>query len=109
MSDFLREIDIGIGMSQCDHLVRVYRTFGEHMEGRKIAFKRLLMLAPLVKEGTNITPLLDMAENLPLRALQDEIREAKGLVASDQCLHPVGTLEAHYRCTVCGAWVNGRK
>src|SRR4030043_1224336 len=56
MSAFLREIDIGIGMSQSDHLIRVYRTFGEHMEGRKIAFKRLLLIHPLVTGPKSLEP-----------------------------------------------------
>ena len=105
MSAFLREIDIGIGMSQSDHLIRVYRTFGEKLEGRKIAFKRLLLVHSLVTDAASIEPLLDMAESLPLKALNDTIREMRGKVASDACEHPESERQAFWRCLKCNAWI----
>ncbi len=105
MSAFLREIDLGIGMSQADHLIRVYRTFGEHMEGRKIAFKRLLLIAPLVKDEPTLTYWLDRAANMPLRALSDDIRERQRKNPTDGCLHPDDSIQLHRRCSVCGCWL----
>jgi hypothetical protein len=110
MSAFLREIDIGIGLSMAEHYIRVWRVFGEYMTGRKIAFRRLLMITPLCKDEKDIGPMLDMAESLPLQALQDEIKERSGKgVASDVCLHPADKLVAHYRCSICNLWVNGKE
>ena len=109
MSAFLREIDLGIGMSQADHYIRIYKTFGEKMEGRKIAFKRLLLIHPLVKDEPTLTYWLDKADCMPLKALGDEIREKQGKTPSDACEHPQDQIKAHYRCGVCGAWLRGDK
>ena len=105
MSAFLREIDIGIGMSQSDHLIRIYRTFGEKLEGRKIAFKRLLLVHSLVTDDASIEPLLDMAESLPLKALNDTIREMRGRTPSDACSHPMAQREEFWRCCICHQWI----
>jgi hypothetical protein len=105
MSAFLREIDLGIGTSQADHYIRIYKTFGEKMEGRKIAFKRLLLVHSLVKGPETIEPLLDMCQNMPLRALQDEIKERTGRTPTDGCEHPTDQIETHFRCGLCGAWL----
>ena len=107
MSAFLRELDIGIGMSQADHYIRIYKTFGEKMEGRKIAFKRLLLIHPLVKDEPTLTYWLDKADCMPLKALGDEIREKQGKTPTDACEHPQEKIKAHYRCGVCGAWLKG--
>lgn len=109
MSAFLREIDIGIGMSQCDHLIRVFKTFGEHLEGRKIAFKRLLLIHSLVAGPETIDPLLDLAEKLPMVGLISTIKERKGLTPPDGCQHPAEAIRTHYRCSVCGTWLKGEK
>ncbi len=105
MSAFLREIDLGIGLSQCDHYIRIYKTFGEKMEGRQIAFKRLLLIHPLVKDEPTLTYWLDRASTMPLRALGDEIKESQGKTPTDGCSHPVEARECCYRCRICGAWL----
>ena len=105
MSAFLREIDIGIGMSAADHYIRIYRTFGERLAGRQIAFKRLLMVHPLVAGPETIEPLLDMCQNMPLAALSDEIRERSGKVPVDKCEHPMAQRQAFWRCGVCNQWI----
>lgn len=109
MSAFLREIDIGIGMSAADHYIRVYKTFGERLAGRQIAFKRLLMVHPLVAGPETIGPLLDMCQNMPLAALSDEIRERSGKVPTDKCEHPTDEIRVHYRCSICGQWLKDGK
>ena len=109
MSAFLREIDIGIGISQADHYIRIYRTFGERLAGRQIAFKRLLMVHPLVAGPETIEPLLDMCQNMPLAALSDEIRERSGKVPVDKCEHPLSARVAYWRCSVCNAWIKEGK
>ena len=105
MSAFLREIDIGIGMSQADHYIRVYKTFGEKLEGRKIAFKRLLLIHPMVKDDLSLVYWLNKAEELPLVALSDEIKESQGKTPTDGCCHPTDEIETHFRCGLCGAWL----
>lgn len=107
MSAFLREIDIGIKTSQADHYIRIYKTFGEHLEGRQIAFKRLLMIHPLVTDIASIGPLLELAQNLPIRALADEIKERQGRTPSDACEHPPEAIQTHFRCSICGCWLKG--
>jgi hypothetical protein len=109
MSAFLREIDIGIGMSQSDHYIRIWKIFGEYMDGRHIAFRRLLMITPLCKDEKDIGPMLDMAETLPLKALTDEIRERSGKVATDACEHPREAWQEHFRCSICNQWLNGKE
>jgi hypothetical protein len=105
MSSFLREIDIGIGVSQADHYIRVYKTFGDKLEGRKISFKRLLLIHPLVGGSETIDHLLDMAAILPLRALNDEIRERQGRTPSDSCAHPTDAIKTFCKCSICGQWL----
>ena len=105
MSAFLREIDLGIGLSQADHYIRMYKTFGEHMEGRKIAFKRLLLIHPMVKDEPSLVYWLNKAEELPLVALSDEIKESQGKTPTDGCCHPTDEIETHFRCGLCGAWL----
>jgi hypothetical protein len=109
MSAFLREIDLGIGMSQADHYIRIYKTFGEKMEGRKIAFKRLLLIHPLCKDEPTTHYLLDQAEKLPLKALGDEIRERQGKTPTDACEHPLEARECVYRCRICSQWLKEGK
>lgn len=105
MSAFLREIDLGIGMSQADHYIRIYRTFGEKLAGRQIAFKRLLLIHPMIKDEPTLTYWLDRASTMPLRALGDEIKESQGKTPTDGCSHPVEARECCYRCRICGAWL----
>jgi len=105
MSAFLREIDIGIGMSAADHYIRIYKTFGEKLEGRKIAFKRLLLVHPLCKTDEATEKWLELAEKLPYIALVAEKREHEGRTPSDACEHPEGERVAYWRCSVCNAWI----
>ena len=105
MSAFLREIDIGIGMSAADHYIRIYRTFGEKLEGRKIAFKRLLLIHPLVTDEATAEKWLDLAEKLPYNALVAEKREYEGRTPSDACDHPLAHRVEFWRCSVCHQWI----
>jgi len=105
MSAFLREIDIGIGMSAADHYIRIYRTFGERLAGRQIAFKRLLLIHPMVKDDATAEKWLDLAEKLPLIGLQSEIKERQGKTPPDGCLHPAANLVPYFRCSICGTWI----
>ena len=105
MSAFLREIDIGIGMSAADHYIRIYKTFGEKLEGRKIAFKRLLLIHPLVTDEATAEKWLDLAEKLPYNALIAEKREYEGRTPSDACDHPESERQAFWRCLKCNQWI----
>ena len=105
MSAFLREIDIGIGMSQCDHLIRIFRKFGERMNGRTIAFKRLLLISPMVTDDESADKWLGLAEVLPYRALVAEKQAITGKVPNDVCTHPEDSIQMHKRCSLCGCWL----
>ena len=107
MSSFLRDIDIGIGLSQCDHYIRVWKTFGRYIEGRRIPFKRLLMIHPLVKDDQSREHWMEQAENLPYRALVDALSVERGRTPVDACAHPQEALRPFYKCSVCGAWIPG--
>jgi hypothetical protein len=109
MSAFLREIDIGIGLSMAEHLIRIFRKFGERMNGRTIAFKRLLLISPLVTDDESADKWLGLCETLPLKALTDEIRERSGKVATDACEHPREAWQEHFRCSICNQWLNGKE
>lgn len=105
MSAFLREIDIGIGVSQADHYIRIYKTFGDRLAGRQIAFKRLLLIHPLVKDDATAEKWLDLAATLPYIALIATKREEQGKMAADTCDHPTVNLVPYFRCSICGAWI----
>jgi len=105
MSAFLQEIDIGIGVSQVDHYIRVWRTFGDHIGTRRIPFKRLLLANPLVNDERSLTYWLDQAEQLPYRGFKDAIAEGRGKTPVDGCDHPADQRKAFFKCLVCGAWI----
>lgn len=103
--DYLKEIDMGIGVSQADHYIRVYKTFGEAVKDKRIAFKRLLLIHPLCKDDEQTTYWLAQAEQLPWQGLQATIKEGMGKVAPDACDHPLDARSVFFRCGRCGAWV----
>jgi hypothetical protein len=103
--DYLKEIDMGIGVSQADHYIRVFKTFGDAVAGRRIAFKRLLLIHPLVKDDESRDRLLDMAEHTPWQGLQASIASEKGKIPADACEHPIASRGKFSRCSLCGAWI----
>ena len=103
--DYLKEIDIGIGVSQADHYIRVFRTFGQELEGRRIAFKRLLLIHPLCKDDESRNRLMDIAEHTPWPGLQATIASEKGKTPPDACDHPLDKRSEFWRCGLCGVWI----
>jgi hypothetical protein len=105
MQTFLKEIDLGIGVSQADHYIRMFRTFGEAVQGKRIAFKRLLLIHPMVKDEDSKTYWLEKAELLPWQGLQATVRESQGKIPADACEHPTDERRKFWRCSLCGAWI----
>lgn len=103
MSEFLREIDIGMGLSQANHLMRIFKTFSPMIGERVIPMKRLLLIHPLVaKQPEQIEYWVEQAEHLPMQGLVSAVQEAKGQTPQDQCEHL--ELDFYSRCRACGAW-----
>lgn len=103
--DYLKEIDLGIGVSQADHYIRVFKTFGTELKGRRIAFKRLLLIHPLCKDEESKERFLELAEHTPWQGLQATVRESQGKIPADACDHPLGSRGKFERCSLCGAWI----
>jgi hypothetical protein len=102
---FLKEIDLGIGMSQADHYIRVFRTFGDLVQGKRIAFKRLLLIHPLCKDAAETEHWIEQAESLPWQGLQANVKECRGKIAPDACSHPAESRTAFERCEICNTWI----
>lgn len=101
-SEFIKSIDIGIGVSEADHLRRVSRVFELYLEGRNIKFKRLLDILPVVNDR-NRDELLNAAEHLPFEEFNHKIRELKSVKTTDACEHP--ETEPWAKCIKCGQFL----
>ncbi|GAH48013.1 unnamed protein product, partial [marine sediment metagenome] len=68
-----------------------------------IDYFRLVRLLPVIKGKSQeeITEWLAKAETLTIQGFDDEIREAKGKVATDKCDHQ-GKKMYFERCLICG-------
>lgn len=98
--NFLREVRMGRATAY--NCVRIWREFGEILKSKNldIEYFRLVRLLPVV-EADNKEDWLNKAQDLDVKAFDDEIREAKGKVPTDSCNH---TGEKMYleRCMTCG-------
>lgn len=105
--DFLTDIDIGIGVSEATHLIRLWRKFGEYLaeNNKTVSVRRLLLISPFCETPEEIDSWVSKAEILPEFAFQDELREAKGVPTQDACEHRIKELWS--KCTRCGKWFRG--
>jgi len=105
--DFLKEI--GIGRSTAYNCIAIWREFGGLLMSKRldIEYFRLVKLLPVVKNKSEEEKesWLLKAENLTVEGFNDEIREAKGFLATDNCPHPEEERIYFYRCRKCGKWV----
>ena len=101
-SKFIKSIDLGFDVAHSDNLIRVSDTFEPYLEDRHIKYARLLEAKPVVTEE-NREEILNAAEHLPLEGWKDTIREQKGKVLVEACLHD--ELENYGRCKACGKWI----
>jgi hypothetical protein len=99
--DFVRHT-CSFGVSEADHIRRVYCKFGKLIGDRQISFGRLLRMIPVVNDE-NVEELLEVAEHAPPQGFRDVVRKLKGEKVSDECEHL--NTEPFARCKDCGAWV----
>jgi hypothetical protein len=80
--------------------------FGRALRERnvQVPIRKLVIIAPYGK-GDQTEEWLEKAISLPSGALEDEIREQRGLPPTDGCDHPAGTMEVWTRCGRCGKWL----
>lgn len=107
--DFLKEIRIGRATAY--NCIAIWREFGELLISKNldIDYFRLVRLLPVIQEGDNREEWLEKAADLPVQGFNDEIREAKGLPATDTCEHPEEERRYFWRCQLCGKWVKINK
>lgn len=103
-NDFLKEINIKRASGY--NYIAVYKTFGYLIERKNldVDYTRLVKLLPIVKEE-NKEEWLYKAQDLPVEAFSNEIREARGKVSVDECEHPIDERVYYYRCGVCNKWI----
>jgi hypothetical protein len=114
VNDFLRELDLGVSRSNLDHYARVYNTFGRYVRENnlQIPYRKLLTVHPVVEACSAVQQReeaiqiwVDKANTLPMGALENEVRVARGLTPTDACLHPPEASQLWSRCGECGKWL----
>lgn len=116
VNDLVRDLDLGVSRSTLDHYARIFNMFGKYLpEGRLTPPLSKLLLVHPVLEGrefeseeekeAEVTTWLHKVDTLPVDALRDEVREARGLVTTDQCGHPAENSQLWSRCGCCGKWL----
>lgn len=104
--DFCREM--GKSYSTVRYYIRVHEQFkGLLLTG--VSFKHLTIILPLVehKDEQEKVEWIGKARALPEQALKNEVREALGKVASDNCDH--ADTEAWRRCKKCNKFLGGER
>lgn len=107
MDDFL--IEIRLGRSTAYNLMAIWEKFGAYIANDShIEYTRLLKALPVIAGGNpeRIERLVADAELLPSRAYYDNLRNLKGLVATDECEHL--EREAWEKCRCCGKMMKVR-
>jgi len=102
--DFLKEIRMGRATAY--NCMAIWREFGAILKSKSldICYFRLIRLLPVVKSGDK-EDWIEKAVSLPETGFNDEIREAKGLPATDSCEHPADEREYYSQCKRCGKWI----
>lgn len=101
LDDFF--VEIRLGRSTAYNLMEIWEKFGQHIgEGAEIEYTRLVRALPVSKklDDTQVTLLLEDARLLPSTAFYDNLRNLRGQVATDECLHV--EREAWEKCRCCG-------
>jgi hypothetical protein len=98
-----------ISGTTADRLIRIADRYGAIMDANPVYADVDMTKLELLPDSSNdgqeeLLAWIEKARNLSVRALKDEIRETKGKVATDVCLHN-GELETFNRCTACGKFL----
>jgi hypothetical protein len=103
-NDFLKEINIKRASGY--NYIAVYKTFGQIIEQKNldVEYTRLLKLLPIVKKKGEKEEWLYKAQDLPVEAFANEIREAKGKIPMDKCDCPEDEQIIYTRCNICNKW-----
>lgn len=104
-SDFLKEIDLGVTRRSLEYYASIIDSkIGEYIIANNliIPVTKLRTIAHIVKETGDVEGWVDKAINLPIKALEDEVKEANGKVTSDTCKHE--HQEPFTRCKACSKW-----
>lgn len=108
-NDFLRELNLNIKRREIETYAQMAGMFGELMRQNGVVppIRKLVMIAPFCRqESPDERPeWFHKVMALPTSALEDEIREARGGVPRDTCLHLPQKQEVWTRCGVCGKWL----
>lgn len=96
----------GFKIAHVNACIAVAKTFKVQLETATVAspipaFYRLKKALPLIKTDEDKQLWYEQALELPPTGFEDAIREAKGQIPHDSCLHE-GVLEAWQRCPICG-------
>lgn len=97
------------------NLIRIWRSFGEMIFTYKnlydkldgnFSYFRLVKLLPIIKDSDEKQKKewLEKSVLLLPNDFNDEIREARGLITTDQCEHK-GDKEYFFKCCDCKKWI----
>jgi len=94
--------ELGLSRTTAYNAMGVYKTFGLY-NLEEVPHDRLSRLLPLEIEEDEKPDWIEKARLLPAQAFTDEIREAKGQIATDKCEH--GEVKYIAKCKCCGKWL----
>lgn len=106
-NDFLREVDLGVKRRELEYYASLATIFGRILRQRnvQVPIHKLALIQPMINKGGDPEEWVEKALSLPVRALEDEVREATGRQPQDACAHPENRQEVWMRCGVCGKWI----
>tara|TARA_Y100001972_G_scaffold123494_1_gene170847 strand:- start:3839 stop:4360 length:522 start_codon:yes stop_codon:yes gene_type:complete len=105
-AEFTDSISLSVETARQD--IEIYNQFFKFLEEKpllynQIPYERLVRLLPVVKdtsEDISIINYLDMAANSNRVDFDNNIREAKGKIATDSCKHDYSIV--FLKCSICG-------
>ena len=106
-SDFLREIDLGVTRRSLEYYASIVDSkIGEYLTANNliIPVTKLRTIAHVVKESGDVEGWISKCD-LPIKALEDEVKSYKGLITTDSCLHPADKQVPYTRCSICQKWL----
>jgi hypothetical protein len=107
-TDFFKEIDLGISRRSVEHYAAIMGSkIGDYIreKGLLVPMTKLRAIATVVKDTGDMEGWVGKAKALSQKALEDEVREARGRQPSDTCEHPAGSLIRYLHCEKCNKWI----
>jgi len=106
-SDFLREIDLGVTRRSLEYYASIIDSkIGDYLVTNNLVIPvtKLRTIAHVAKESGDIEGWINKCA-LPIRALEDAVKEYKGMPTTDTCLHPANKQIRYTRCEICNKWL----